>query len=107
MQEVKNTFTFAATGTELTKKLNENGVATIMVLVTPNFTNNSTTTMSVINRDSKTIWTDSARNEDGTYLVTGLSVPVDYGFTLKATLSTDAGGTGGTVDAYLYVEARK
>jgi len=108
MQRTKHTFAFGATGTSLSVPLCTNGVLTHYTITTPNFTNNSTTTLSITDPDGTTIWTGSAHNESLTgTLVASLSVPVDIGFTLVATLSGAAGGTGGTVTVATFVETRR
>lgn len=106
MQRVKNSFPFGATGTTLEAPICENGIATHYTLVCPNFTNAVTTTLSIKDSDGVTIWTGSAHNESGTYLVASLSIPVDVGFKLVATLSGVAGAGGGTVVAALFVDQR-
>lgn len=106
MERIKQNFPFAATGTTLSLPISVNGVMTHYTLVCPNFTNPVTTTLSIKDSDGVTIWTGNAHNENGTYLVSGLSVPVDHGFTLVATLSGVAGTGGGTVVAAMFVDTR-
>lgn len=106
MQSIKNSFVFDATTTSLTAPIFENGIITNYTLVCPNFTNAVTSTLSILDDDGVTIWTGDAKNENATYLVSSLSVPVDKGYTLKATLSGVAGAGGGTVVAKLFVDQR-
>ena len=106
MERIKQSFSFAASGTTLSRPVCVSGIMTHYTLVCPNFTNAVTTTLSVEDSDGVTIWTGNANNESGTYLVSGLSVPVDYGFTLTATLSGAAGAGGGMVVAAMFVDTR-
>jgi len=106
MQRVKETFQFGATGVSIEKPLFENGVITHYTLSCPNFTNAVTTTLSIKDSDGTTIWTGNAHNENNSYLVANLSIPVDAGFSLVATLSGVAGGTGGNVVAAVFVDTR-
>ena len=106
MQRTKYTFAFGATDTSLSMNMCDNGVMTHYTITTPNFTNNSTTTLSIKDPDGTTIWTGSAHNERLTALVASLSVPVGQGFTLVATLSGAAGGTGGSVVVATFIDTR-
>jgi hypothetical protein len=106
MLRLKKSFAFAATGTSLEQTIHENGVITIYHLTAPNFTNPVTSTLSVKDVDGNTIWTGSAHNENATYLVASLTVPVDRGYTLVCTISGAAGTGGGTVVANLFVDTR-
>lgn len=69
--------------------------ATRYVLELPNYANTVTTTLSIIDANSVTIWTGAAHAQNANY-----SVPIDVElcgtYTLRLTLSGAAGGVGGT-----------
>jgi uncharacterized protein (DUF1786 family) len=107
MTRKKFSFAFGATGTELTAICHENGVCSSIILVTPSFTNVVTTTLSVLDQDGDTVWTDGTPRARGTTTLIGsLAIPFDRGYTVKATLSGAAGGSGGTAVAKLFIERR-
>lgn len=103
MQQVEKvgrfTIAIAATGTSFTQVLPKNlkGVLTRYLLELPNVAS-ITFTLSLVDENSKTVWTGAAHAENDTY-----SVPIDVEvcgkLTATLTLSNVAGGTGGT--AYL------
>jgi len=107
MIPMKNSFVFAATGTSKVATLYNNGIIIAYTMVTPNFTNNSTSQLSIQDEDGVTIYTGAAHNESGTYVVTGLAIPCDRQYTATITISTDAGGTGGTVVAKLFLKQQE
>ena len=107
MQRTTSTFEFAATGTELTTLICENGYLTDYVLTVPNFTNNVTATLSILDDNDVTIWTGDAKARNATAVVNSLTVPVDRNFTLKCTLSGVAGGSGGDVVAQTFIQTAK
>ena len=104
MTPIKSSFVFAATGTTKSATLHENGIIIGYTMVTPNFTNPSTSTLTILDEDSVTIYTGAAHNENGTYVVDSLLIPCDKNYTATITLSGVAGGAGGTVTLKLFVQ---
>jgi len=104
MTRTKNTFAFAATGTQLTSLIHENGSISLMVIEVPNFTNTITITVTVLDTDGDTLWESGSLAKNSTVRRTGLSIPVDYGYTIQVDLSGVAGGSGGTVTVKNYVQ---
>ena len=104
---MKNSFVFAATGATKTATLHNNGMIIAYTMVTPDFTGNRTSQLSIQDEDNVTIYTGAAHNESGTYVVTGLTVPCDRQYTATVTLSGDAGGTGGTVTVKLFLKQQE
>lgn len=83
--------TIAASGTTFNTTFTTNGMrATRYILECPNMTGNGTTTLSIINANSVTIYTGAAHAESTNY-----SVPIDVElvgtYTLRLTLSIAAG----------------
>lgn len=111
MVRTKLTFVFDATTTTLTRKIQENGHITHLVVVTPNMTNAVTSTLTIKDADSYTIYTSAALNETTTTVIgasiaaarTG-SIPVDYNNDFTVTLSGAAGASGGTVQVVCFIE---
>lgn len=104
MTRVKNTCTFAATGTTFTWKLQENGVIDMAIIVTPNFTNAVTTVVTITDTDGYTIWTSDAFPENSTSVRPGINIPSDYNYTVTVTLSGVAGVGGGDVIVVFFVQ---
>jgi hypothetical protein len=95
----------AATGTTFdTTVAKYEGVITRYILEVPNYTNDVTTTLSIIDANSVTIFAGAAHAKNANY-----SIPVDVEvdgsqtYTLRLTLSGAAGGTGGTAYITLYL----
>lgn len=111
MVRTKLTFEFDATTTTLTQKIQENGYITHLMIVTPNMTNAVTSTLTIKDVDSNTVYTSSAINEATTSIVgatiaaaeTG-TIPVDYNNGFTITLSGAAGAGGGTVQVVCFIE---
>jgi hypothetical protein len=97
MVQIKPTFQFAATGTTQKFRINNSGYITDFILTLPNFTNAVTGTLTIEDDEGNTLYTDAGapRARNGTYVVTGIRVPVDEGFNFNLTISGVAGGTGG------------
>lgn len=78
-----------------------------LVVVIPDYTNTVTTTVSLINGDSKEIFTTSAMAQNDEYAITlSRNEALLVGATneaWKVTLSGVPGGTGGTVTVSAYV----
>lgn len=106
MTKVKDAHEFAATGTEKTALVNEAGLINSIILVVPNFTNVITATLTIHDEDGNELYNSTAKAKNATYVITGLAVPVHYGFSSKVTLSGNAGGSGGTVSVALFVDTR-
>ena len=87
----------AATGTDFYFYLTHVGVLTRYLLELPDV-NTITFTLSLIDENSKTIWSGAAHAENGSYSVP-IDVEIDGKYKVDLTLSNVAGGTGGT--AYL------
>lgn len=111
MVRTKMSFVFDATTTALTQQIQENGYITHLVVVTPNMTNAVTSTLTIKDADSNTIYTSAALNETTTTVIgatigaaeTG-SIPVDYNNVFTVTLSGAAGASGGTVQVACFIE---
>lgn len=93
--------TIIATGTTFDTAIYVNGArATRYILECPNMTGDGTTTLSVIDANSVTVYTGVAHAENANY-----SIPIDVElvgtYTLRLTLSIAAGGTGAT--AYITI----
>lgn len=109
MTRIKNVFSVDATTTTLTQKVQENGLCRVLVITTANFTNNVTTTVTILDTDDNVLWTKNAiarntttRIDDTTTPIFG-SVPMDYNYQIKVELSGAAGGTGGDVKVFGFV----
>ena len=109
MVRPKITLAFAATGTNKSGKIYENGIIRAIVMVVPNFTNAITVTqIDVIDDDGDTIYTNTTGwAENATHLITGLTIPVDKEYQVKVTVSGVAGGSGGDVAVKPYIETVK
>ena len=87
---------FNAYETEKTLTINANGLTHTIIVELPDWTNNSTATLSLINSDSKTLYSISALAENATYILL-VERPFHGTNTVKITLSGAPGGSGGTV----------
>jgi hypothetical protein len=106
MIEIKETLSFDATTTELTKLITTNGFIKRIFYSTPDFTNAVTTTITVLDRDGNEIYASAALNENTSAHIDSLDIPVDEGYSLKATLSGAAGAGGGDVSLKLFADER-
>lgn len=111
-------FVFGATGTTVVQHIFERGKFNYMVLKTPDFTNAVTTKIQVKNAAGDIIWdlteafsngktiAEQAKNTTVRYNF-DWDIPVHRGWTIVAVLSGDAGGSGGTIEATIPIEADK
>jgi hypothetical protein len=112
MTRMDAVFTFGATGTTTTDYIcAESGFAEIAIVKVPNFTNAITVTISVKDTDGNVLWTKAAIAKNGSVKFgadietakTGC-IPIGDGYKISCVLSGVAGGTGGIVHAFFYVE---
>ena len=79
-----------------------------MIVTLPNWSNDVTAVVSLINADSKEIFKSSSLNRDEEYDITlarnECILLGDGGEKMKVTLSGVPGGTGGTAKVTMYVE---
>lgn len=92
---------FGAADTEKTLTYITNGLTHTIVVELPDWTNNSTATLSLINSDSKTLYSISALAENATYILL-VERPLHETSTFKITLSGAPGGSGGTAYVTVY-----
>lgn len=116
MKEIRESISVAVTGTSHTAtftKANIKGMVKYAVLKVPTYTNDVTTTLSIVDQYSQTIYTASAVNRTTTTVVvlpnsataTTSPFPIEAGYTLTLTLSSAAGGaTAYTVYLTMWVE---
>lgn len=112
MTRMDAVFTFNDTATTAAEYLcAENGCAEIVIVKVPNFTNSITATVTVTDADDNVLWTKAtiAKNASTKYGngpdgVSNGCIPIAHGYKVSCVLSGAAGGTGGTVHAYFYVE---
>lgn len=97
----KVTIACAAAGTSFTGTFStDKGFLTCMTVVTPNFTNNVTTTVTITDANSNVVYVSSALARDTTTAINNAlgALPLVSGtVTITLTLSGVAGGTGGSV----------
>lgn len=106
----QSNFAFGATGTTAAAvAITEEGWVGYATVVVPNFTNSITVTVTVKDKDGNTVWTKGtiAKNATAVYgngpdAVSNGKFPIQYGYTVEAVLSGNAGGTGGTVIVNLF-----
>lgn len=112
MTRIEAPFVFTATTTTSTDYIiSENGCAVQVLVKVPNFTNSVTATVTVADFDDNVLWTKAAivKNATASYgagpdvAETGC-IPVGNKYKVKCTISGAAGGTGGTVQVFLYLE---
>jgi hypothetical protein len=103
------TLKFAATGTDLTGDIFNNGIINSIILVVPNFTNAITLSqIDIYDEDGDVIYTNSTGwTKNASHLLSGLSIPSAEGFSIKATISGAAGGSGGNLVIKTYTESRR
>jgi len=116
MTPVNFSFIAAATGTTIDLFSNDQGKFNYMVLKTPNFTNAITTKIQILDKDGDIVWdmiedlshnaavTVQAENTTVRYQFS-FPVPIYQGWKIRAVLSGDAGGTGGTIKCMIAIEA--
>ncbi len=104
ISRVKGKLVYDATTTVLTFKIPENGHMTDLAVVTPNFTNAPTGILTIEDESGIVLYAKTAIANNATTIVNSLTVPVDRGYIARLTLSGAAGGTGGTVNAKLWVD---
>lgn len=98
---IARTFSFGGTGTELTSSISVNGEIQHIRFVVPNFTNNVTATLSVLD-DTYEVYNSTEKAKNASYWLSPLQVPLTGYNKIKVTLSGNAGGTGGDVIVILY-----
>ena len=105
------TFTFGATGTTSPNvQMNENGYIENLIAAIPNFTNAVTATIGIYDASGVELYTATGITKNGTFKPQSSDlgkVPVDYGFTMRCSISGDAGGTGGAVTVRAFVSRNK
>jgi hypothetical protein len=99
-------FPFTATSLTATQTIQNNGYVTNLVFSVPNFTNGITGTLTVLDDLGSVIYDSTAKAKNASYVVASLSIPVDYKFTAKVTLSGVAGGDGGTATVRLFTDTQ-
>jgi len=112
MTRIDAVFTFDASATTAPVHLcSENGCAEIVIAKLPNFTNAITATVTVKDADDNVLWTKatianntSTKYGNGPDGVSSGCIPIANNYKITCVLSGAAGGTGGTVHAYFYVE---
>jgi len=106
LTKTKHILSFGATDQIKSAKYSENGIIRIIFLTISAMATAVSCTLTVEDDEGSTIWTDAGapRAVNGSYLITGLTVPVDYNFSVKATLNDVAGAGGGTVTVKSYIE---
>jgi hypothetical protein len=104
---VKKTFVFGATGlTSTDVVIPVEGIILGLVVVTPNFTNNVTSLVTLEDSDGVVYYTTSALNRNTTNQQdVGSGIGLDGSSKLCVDISGNAGGTGGTVTVIMFVEA--
>jgi len=90
---------------ELKSELGEPGRLTRCFLVIPNFTNAVTTTITIIDGDSNTLFTSDTLARNTTHDLKTLDVVVYDTCTVTLTLSGVPGGTGGTIKTSFYTSS--
>lgn len=100
------TLSFAATGTVKSYSLTTNGKLHSYTIAVPDFTNAITVTLSIEDADSLEVYSKAAIAKNTTTQVGDLakSYALDGTYTVKATLSGAAGGTGGDVTVQMRIE---
>ncbi len=109
----RKSVTIAASGTTFDTTVNfDNEILAYFLLECYDSDGNRTRTLSIIDENSITVWTDVARNDNGNYMVPVmvtdgtnyvLGLPLSGTYTVRITLSGAAGGTGGTDYITLFV----
>ena len=111
-------FLAAATGTTIDYRPSERGKFNYMLLKTPNFTNDITVNISILDEEGDVVWEMSeAYNYGQSVAAQGRNltvryqfdddIPIHRGWIVRATLSGVAGGAGGTIKCMIAIEANK
>ena len=118
MTPVKTVFAVAAAGLTFDQPIYESGCFNYMMLKTPDFTNDETTKITILDADGDVVWdmtemfvagagvAAQAKNTTVRYQFE-FDIPVHHGWTLRTTLSGVAGGAGGTVKCMLAVKTHR
>ena len=112
MTKVVATVAFGDSGTTGSYKITEcNGFVHNMIINVPDFANNVTATVTILDDDGDTLYTSSALTKNTTTSLGGIAaaelgdVPLSYNYTCRITLSGDAGAGGGTVTVKMYAKS--
>lgn len=106
MEEAKRTLTYAAGDTAKSATITEaNGIMIGYALVQPNYTTAASGILTILDKDSYTVYTGDSKNDNGTVVVMGLTVPIADGYTATLTLNDVAGGAHSAV-VKLYIDTR-
>lgn len=111
MKQIRETISVAVTGTSHTSvytNQHARGIVKYAVLKVPTYTNDVTTTLSIVDQYSQTIYTASAVNRTTTTVVvlpnsatsTTSPFPIEAGYTITLTTSNVTGGAT-AYDVYL------
>lgn len=92
---------FSASDTEKILTINANGLTHTIIVELPDWTVDRTATLSLLNSDSKTLYSISALAENATYILL-VERPFHGTNTFKITLSGAPGGSGGTAYVTVY-----
>lgn len=107
MQKIKEAITWASGNSDLiSRELHENGLINSIILSCNDTTNPITFEVKILDDDDNAIYTKSDFAENATELVTGLAIPVDYGFKLTVEPSGDPGVSTAITYTKLFVEKR-
>jgi len=104
MERIAGSVTYGAAETTKTFAIYANGHMTDLAVVTPNFTNAPTATLTIEDEAGVVLYTKATIANNATTIVNSLSVPVDTKYVGKLVLSGAPGGTGGTVTAKIWVD---
>ena len=102
---IEHTSEFGATGTTDSWTFTANALTHTIIVDIDNFTNASTTVLTITNSDSHVIYTSSALNEN-TLNIIATEVPLVGAHTCTLTVSGVLGGTGGDIRVTFYLQAR-
>src|SRR5574343_1480359 len=104
MVEISNTLALTALETEKSCKLFENGIMIGYTFVLPQ-TSAANATLTIKDKDGYTVYTGDAKNDNATYTVMGLTVPMGYEYTATVTFNI-AVGDAYNVPLKLYIDTR-
>lgn len=95
MTRTKNTLSFTALLTELSGRLDENGMIRVIHLTLPNFTTAaSVSQIDIYDEDSSLVYTNATGWADnGSHTIGSLAIPIDRNYTIKLTLNAASGGS--------------
>lgn len=79
------------------------GVVDSIILVCPNYTNNVTTHVSLVDDEGNVYYTSAEKNRNATYLISSVLAPIDRSYKVRIVLSGVAGGSGGSSVVKLFV----